>query len=77
MQADAAQSSSPHSRAANPDQYLTGPMFRKRAFTPAREPGIDMKQASIASGCNVDTLMMHHEVMVEPAVPDEVCRWAL
>jgi integrase len=60
-------------RTANKDrQALTTHMFRKRAFTLAWEAGIDMRQASIAYGCNVDTLMRHYVAMDEQAVTDAV-----
>jgi hypothetical protein len=49
-------------------------MFRKRAFTMAWKAGIDMRQASIAYGCNVDTLMKHYVAMDEQAVTDDVFR---
>lgn len=51
---------------------LTSHMFRKRAFTLAWEAGIDMRQASIAYGCNVDTLMKHYVSMDRQAVTDDV-----
>lgn len=51
---------------------LTSHMFRKRAFTLAWEAGIDMRQASIAYGCNVDTLMRHYVAMDEQQVTDDV-----
>jgi integrase len=57
---------------ANPGRRLTSHMFRKRAFTLAWEAGIDMRQASIAYGCNVDTLMKHYVAMDEQAVTDDV-----
>jgi hypothetical protein len=59
-------------QAANPGQHLTSHMFRKRAFTVAWEAGIDMRQASVAYGCNVDTLMKHDVAMDELAVTDDV-----
>jgi integrase len=60
-------------RKANPDApKLTSHMFRKRAFTLAWEMGIDVRHASIAYGCNVDTLMRHYVVMDEQQVTDEV-----
>jgi integrase len=60
-------------RAANPEpQRLTSHLFRKRAFTLAWQAGIDMRQASIAYGCNVDTLMKHYVAMDKQAVTDEV-----
>jgi hypothetical protein len=59
-------------QAANPGQHLTSHMFRKRAFTVAWKAGIDMRQASVAYGCNVDTLMKHYVAMDEQAVTDEV-----
>jgi len=51
---------------------LTTHMFRKRAFTLAWEAGIDMRKASIAYGCNVDTMMRHYVAMDEQAVTDDV-----
>ena len=58
--------------AANPGRYLTSHMFRKRAFTLAREAGIDMKQASIAYGCGADTLMKHSVAINDAEMsPDE------
>jgi integrase len=51
---------------------FTSHMFRKRAFTMAWQAGIDMRQASIAYGCNVDTLMKHYVAMDEQAVTDDV-----
>lgn len=60
-------------RTAHPDRpKLTTHMFRKRAFTKAWEAGIDMRQASIAYGCNVDTLMKHYVAMDEQEVTDAV-----
>jgi integrase len=60
-------------RKANPDRaVLTTHMFRKRAFTKAWEAGIDMRQASIAYGCNVDTLMRHYVQLDEQAVTRDV-----
>lgn len=47
-------------------------MFRKRAFTLAREKGIDARRASIAYGCNVDTLMQHYVALDEQQVTDDV-----
>jgi integrase len=56
-------------RKAHPDRpVLTTHMFRKRAFTLAWQAGIDMRQASIAYGCNVDTLMRHYVQLDEQAV---------
>jgi integrase len=60
-------------RKAHPDRpTLTTHMFRKRAFTLAWEAGVDMRQASIAYGCNVDTLMRHYVAMDEQQVTDDV-----
>jgi integrase len=59
-------------QAANPGRHLTSHMFRKRAFTLAWEAGIDMRQASIAYGCNVDTLMKHYVAMDEDKVTASV-----
>lgn len=57
---------------AHPKRDLTTHQFRKRAFTLAWESGIDMRQASIAYGCNVDTLMRHYVALDEQAVTDDV-----
>jgi len=58
---------------ANKDQpNLTTHMFRKRAFTKAWETGIDVRHASIAYGCNVDTLMKHYVALDEQQVTDDV-----
>lgn len=51
---------------------LTTHMFRKRAFTTAWEKGIDARHASIAYGCNVDTLMKHYVALDEQQVTDDV-----
>lgn len=51
---------------------LTSHMFRKRAFTMAWQAGIDMRQASIAYGCNVDTLMRHYVQLDEAQVTRDV-----
>jgi integrase len=51
---------------------LTTHMFRKRAFTMAWQAGIDARRASIAYGCNVDTLMQHYVALDEQQVTDEV-----
>jgi integrase len=51
---------------------LTTHMFRKRAFTTAWQQGIDVRHASIAYGCNVDTLMRHYVALDEQAVTDDV-----
>ena len=51
---------------------LTSHMFRKRAFTMAWKAGVDARRASIAYGCNVDTLMRHYVDLDEQAVTDEV-----
>jgi len=60
-------------RKAYPDRpTLTSHMFRKRAFTLAWQAGIDMRQASIAYGCNVDTLMRHYVQLDEQAVTRDV-----
>jgi integrase len=56
-----------------PDRpLLTTHMFRKRAFTLAWQKGIDARRASIAYGCNVDTLMQHYVALDEQAVTDDV-----
>jgi integrase len=60
-------------RTANPERsVLTTHLFRKRAFTMAWQAGIDMRQASIAFGCNLDTLMRHYSAMDEQQVTDDV-----
>ena len=60
-------------RTAHPDRLvLTTHMFRKRAFTRAWQVGIDMRQASLAYGCNGNTLMKHYVAMDKQAVTDEV-----
>ena len=51
---------------------LTSHMFRKRAFTMAWQAGVDARRASIAYGCNVDTLMRHYVDLDEQAVTDDV-----
>ncbi len=53
---------------------LTSHMFRKRAFTMAWEAGVDARRASIAYGCNVDTLMKHYVLMDEQQVTDDVLK---
>jgi hypothetical protein len=47
-------------------------MLRKRAFTLAWNAGIDARRASIAYGCNVDTLMKHYVALDEQEVTDGV-----
>ena len=60
-------------RKANTNQpILTSHMFRKRAFTKAWQAGIDVRQASIAYGCNVDTMMNHYIALDEQQITDEV-----
>lgn len=60
-------------RKANTDRpVLTTHMFRKRAFTKAWQTGIDVRHASIAYGCNVDTLMKHYVALDEQQVTDDV-----
>jgi integrase len=60
-------------RKAFPDQpVLTTHMFRKRAFTLAWKNGIDARRASIAYGCNVDTVMAHYVALDEQEVTDDV-----
>jgi integrase len=60
-------------RKAHPDRpVLTTHMFRKRAFTLAWNAGIDPRRASIAYGCNVDTLMKHYVSLDEQEVTDGV-----
>lgn len=58
---------------AHPERpALTSHMFRKRAFTMAWQAGIDPRRASIAYGCNVDTLMQHYVALDEQQVTDDV-----
>jgi len=60
-------------RTGHPDRpLLTTHMFRKRAFTMAWQAGVDPRRASIAYGCNVDTLMKHYVGLDEQAVTDGV-----
>jgi integrase len=60
-------------RTAFPERpLLTTHMFRKRAFTMAWQAGIDMREASIAHGCNVDTLVRHYVALDEQQVTDNV-----
>lgn len=60
-------------RKAYPDRpVLTTHMYRKRAFTKAWQAGVDPRRASIAYGCNVDTLMQHYVLMDEQQVTDDV-----
>lgn len=51
---------------------LTTHMFRKRAFTMAWQAGVDPRRASIAYGCNVDTLMRHYVSLDEQQVTNDV-----
>lgn len=60
-------------RKAHQDRpVLTSHMFRKRAFTKAWQTGIDVRHASIAYGCNIDTLMKHYVALDEQQVTDDV-----
>jgi integrase len=59
-------------RKVNKGQNLTTHMFRKRAFTLAWQKGVDARRASIAYGCNVDTLLKHYVLMDEQQVTDDV-----
>ena len=60
-------------RTAFPERpVLTTHMFRKRAFTLAWNAGVDPRRASIAYGCNVDTLMKHYVGLDEQQVTDDV-----
>jgi integrase len=59
-------------RKAHPEAALTSHMFRKRAFTMAWNAGVDVRHASIAYGCNVDTLMRHYVALDEQKVTDNV-----
>ena len=47
-------------------------MSRKHAFTKAWEKRIDARHASIAYGCNVDTMLKHYVVMDQQQVTDDV-----
>jgi integrase len=51
---------------------LTTHMFRKRAFTMAWQAGVDVRHASIAYGCNVETLIRHYVALDEQQVTDDV-----
>ncbi len=60
-------------RTANPDRPpITSHLFRKTAFTKAWAAGIDPRRASIAIGCNIDTMMKHYVHMDEQEVTDDV-----
>lgn len=60
-------------RKAHKDRpVLTSHMFRKRAFTMAWQAGIDVRHASIAYGCNVETLVRHYIALDEQQVTDDV-----
>jgi integrase len=60
-------------RKAHPEMpRLTTDMFRKWAFRLAWQAGVDPRSASIAYGCNVDTLVEHYVAMDEQAITDEV-----
>jgi integrase len=60
-------------RKAHPERpLLTTHMFRKRAFTMAWNAGIDVRHASIAYGCNVDTLLKHYVALDEQQITDDV-----
>ncbi len=59
-------------KASNDRPLLTSHMFRKRAFTKAWQAGIDARHASIAYGCNVDTLMKHYVALDEQQVTEDV-----
>jgi integrase len=60
-------------RKAFPERpVLTSHMFRKRAFTMAWQAGIDVRHASIAYGCNVDTVLGHYILLDEQKVTDNV-----
>jgi integrase len=52
--------------------HLTTHMFRKRAFTMAWNAGVDARRASIAYGCNVDTMLKHYVLLDEQQVTDDV-----
>lgn len=57
-------------RIVNPDRTpIPATCF---AFTKAWAAGIDPRKASIAIGCNVDTLMKHYVQMDEQEVTDDV-----
>lgn len=58
---------------AHPDRpRFTSHLLRKRAFTLAWQAGVDARRASIAYGCNVDTLMRHYVLLDERQVTDDV-----
>lgn len=51
---------------------LNSHQFRARAFTKAWDGGVNAKQASIAFGCNPDTLLKHYTALDEQKTTDDV-----
>jgi len=51
---------------------LNSHQFRARAFTKAWEGGVNPKAASIAFGCNQDTLLKHYVALDEQKTTDDV-----
>jgi integrase len=60
-------------RAANPDRpAIHSHQLRKRAFTKAYEAGVSEREASIAFGCNPDTMHRHYIALNEQEITDRV-----
>jgi integrase len=60
-------------REANPDRpAIHSHQLRKRAFTKAYEAGVSEREASIAFGCNPDTMHKHYIALDEQAITDRV-----
>ena len=60
-------------REANPDKpAIHSHQLRKRAFTKAYHAGISEREASIAFGCNPDTMHKHYVALDEQQVTDKV-----
>ncbi len=58
---------------ANPDRpKIHSHQLRKRAFTKAFEAGVNEREASIAFGCNPDTMHRHYIALDEQAITDRV-----
>ncbi|MDB5311708.1 MAG: hypothetical protein JWO38_5910 [Gemmataceae bacterium] len=58
---------------ANPDRpKIHSHQLRKRAFTKAHEAGVTERDASIAFGCNPDTMHRHYIALDEQAITDRV-----
>jgi integrase len=60
-------------RADNPDRpEIHSHQLRKRAFTKAYEAGVSERDASIAFGCNPDTMHRHYIALDEQEITDRV-----